>query len=128
MDALFREYEHVIFSSVITTFGWLMQVRWQKRMRIDYWRLIMSSNLEEITEVLRRNGDIEFEYKGKVYFLTYYESAPGKGDYVRALRAGLDGEVIKYFEDKTPEKMIIVDGKTMFELADEVRLISLYGA
>lgn len=82
-------------------------------------------NTEIWAEIFEFNHDVEFKYNDKIYFLTVFEISRGKPK--KCLRAGLNGTVINWIEEKDFSiDGVKVEGKSIREIANKIKIISIY--
>lgn len=87
---------------------------------------IKEINLEDLEEAFEANHDIHFMYKNKEYFLTYLPNPNYNNEILRCLQAGTEGKVLKYYGPEFDRNTVKFDGKTLFDLAGEIKIIFIY--
>lgn len=97
----------------------------RKNVNISYVPLSRADEIK--SEVFKRNGDIDFFYKGKEYFFTYFERETPDGTSIqRCLRAGLKGPVLCWYPDDVSPEDVVIDGKNLLEIANDITDVSIY--
>ena len=87
---------------------------------------IKDINLEDLEEAFEANHDIRFKYRGKEYFLTYLPNPERGNKILRCLQEGMNGKVLKYYDERFNKDTGIFDGKTLFDLAGEITILFIY--